>query len=418
MVFTYSEAALKVAIAQLAQNVGWHGIGSNSFEILIDLCSRYVKEIGKVSTCFANQYNRTQVNFDDLQLAFNTLNISISELEDYYTHVDAIPFVKGNLAKYPVKVSNVRKINYPDQNELNARAEYYEEWMPSIKLDNENDNLLNSKLNKDNEINDDPLNNQTLDEEEMDRRYLASLKNQIGPNEKIGGFTELSALVPNYIYLTESGQALSYGGKSGKLPDCRLPPLTEEDRERIEQEEEKRKQELQKEKEKTFQPLKLKINNREKFKKYLKDPKLKNGDYISRELLKRAKKDKKLKPKMNLNKFSIKMSLNQNNLNKDKQDDSDSLQKQKLDLLETAEKLGLSNEIDELKKYNKLKEKTIKEKKVKILKEEDIEKQRRKRERMRKKQEELERKQKLREEKRLKRGKNKFIIFKISILIY
>lgn len=410
MVLTYSEEALKIAIAQLAQNVGWHGIGSNSFEILIDLCARFMREIGKTSKCIANQYNRTQVNFDDMQLAFNYMGVSLNELEDYYTHVEAIPFVKGNLVKYPIKsAKGAKRINYPDQNELKARAEFYEEWMPSIKLDVEDDSLLNSKIVKDTDLINDSmmLNGTELSEEEMDKRYINSLKNQVGADEKIGGFTELDALVPNYIYLSSDGQALCYGGKEGKLPECKLPPLTADDLERIKQEEERKKQELQKEKEKTFQPLKLKINNKEKlkFKKYLnKDIKSKN-DYMSKELLKRAKKDKKLKPKMNLSKLSIKMpSLGSNNLNKvveeEVEDENEDSLKQKQDLIETAEKLGLSNEIDELKKLNKLKEKNMKARKIKVLKKEDLEKQMRKRERMRKKQEELERKMKLREERR------------------
>lgn len=402
MVFTYSEEALKIAIAQLAQNVGWHGIGSNSFEILIDLCARFMKEIGKTSTCIANQYNRTQVNYNDLQLAFNYLGISVSELEDYYTHVESIPFVKGNPARYPVKsTKGPKRINYPDQSELKARSEFYEEWMPSIRMETEDSGLLNSKIGKDSDLNEDSLlNGVELSEEEMDKRYLNSMRKQVGPSEKIDGYTELEALLPNYIYLSVDGRALSYGGNEGKLPECRPPPLTADDLERMQQEEERRQQELQREKEKAFQPLKLKINNKDKlkFKKYLTKGLKSSNDYISKELLKRAKKDKKLKPRMNLNKFSIKMY----NANKASEAERNSL-KQKQDLLETAEKLGLSSEIDEIKKFSRLKERTMKEKKIKVLKEEDLEKQRRKRERMRKKQEELERKQRLREERRMRK---------------
>lgn len=402
MVFTYSEEALKIAIAQLAQNVGWHGIGSNSFEILIDLCARFVKEIGKTSTCIANQYNRTQVNYNDLQLAFNYLGISVSELEGYYTHVESIPFVKGTPARYPVKsAKGPKRINYPEQSELKARSEFYEEWMPSIRMETEDSGLPNSKIGKDSDPNEDSLmNGVELSEEEMDKRYLNSMRKQVGPSEKIDGYTELDALLPNYIYLSVDGRALSYGGNEGKLPECRLPPLTADDLERMQQEEERRQQELQREKEKAFQPLKLKINNKDKlkFKKYLSKGLKSSNDYISKELLKRAKKDKKLKPRMNLNKFSIKMY----NANKASEAERNSL-KQKQDLLETAEKLGLSSEIDEIKKFSRLKERTMKEKKIKVLKEEDLEKQRRKRERMRKKQEELERKQRLREERRLRK---------------
>ena len=401
MVFTFSEEALKIAIAQLAQNVGWHGIGSNSYEILIDLCARFMKEIGKTSTCIANQYNRTHVNYNDLQLAFNYLNISVSELEDYYTHVESIPFVKGVPARYPVQSSRgPKRINYPDPSELKARSEFYEEWMPSIRLDAEDSGLLNSKIGKDSELNEDSLiNGIELSEEEIDKRYLNSMRKQVGPSEKIDGYTELDALLPNYIYLSKDGRALSYGGNEGKLPECRLPPLTADDLERMQQEEERRQQELQREKEKAFQPLKLKINNKDKlkFKKYLSKGAKSSNDYMSKELLKRAKKEKKLKPKMNLNKFSIKMYASKAT------EAERNILKQKQDLLETAEKLGLSSEIDEIKKFSRLKERTMKEKKIKVLKEEDLEKQRRKRERMRKKQEELERKQRMREERRMRK---------------
>lgn len=402
MVLTYSEQALKLAIAQLAQNVGWHGIGSNSFEILIDLCARFMKEIGKTSKCIANQYNRTQVNYNDLQLAFNYLGISVSELEDYYTHVESIPFVKGAPPRYPVQsLKGPKRINYPDQSELKARSEFYEEWMPSIRVDAEDSGLLSSKIGKDSDLNEDNLmNGVELSEEELDKRYLNSMRKQVGSSEKIGGYTELEALLPHYIYLSADGRALSYGGKEGKLPECRLPPLTVDDMERMQQEEERRQQELQREKEKAFQPLKLKINNKDKlkFKKYLSKGAKSSNDYMSKELLKRAKKDKKLKPKMNLNKFSIKMY----SANKATEAERNLL-KQKQDLIETAEKLGLSSEVDQIKKFSRLKERNMKERKIKVLKEEDLEKQRRKRERQRKKQEELERKQRMREERRLRK---------------
>ena len=77
MVVTFGEEALRVAVAQICNNIGWNGIGNQSLDILMQLCTKYIKEIGKVTSAFANEYNHSESNLDDLALAFNKLNIPL-----------------------------------------------------------------------------------------------------------------------------------------------------------------------------------------------------------------------------------------------------------------------------------------------------------------------------------------------------
>jgi len=144
MVLAYSESLLKIAIAQLGLNVGWHGIGSNSYEVLIDVCARYIREIGRCSQSIANQYNRTQVNFDDLQMAFDRLGISLTELEDYFLHVEPIPFARGKVPKFPASIKSTLRITPAEETEANTRSDIYFPWLPSICFSAEN-MLLDSK---------------------------------------------------------------------------------------------------------------------------------------------------------------------------------------------------------------------------------------------------------------------------------
>ena len=454
MVYTYSEAALQVAIAQLAQNVGWNGIGSSSFEVLVDVCSRFMREIGKCSSSIAAQYNRTQVNFDDVQMAFNLLGISFSELDDYYAHVDQMPFALGKVPKYTVRTRPPIRTSLPDANELKMRSEFYDEWLPSLRLNADGgDSLLDNPSKNGSEtdaMDADLLLQQSMggrvDEELLDKRYISLLKAQLGNDSKIGGYTELNALLPKYIYLSNQGQVLSYGTKEGgMLPEAKPPPLMPEDLKRAEEEEKRREEQIQKEKESdqaACQPLKLKLNSKDKKKmldKYRKDPKQMKGDARSKELLKKAKKDKVLKSKMNMGKLSMKVvGLNKglpmaiaSPLSKieDERDSFFKLDQEDEDLgqLDVSADLKSEGKLSELDKSNESilntslnsldnalsttstgprpvgRPKGSTNKKPKIMTTEVLEKIEKKREREKKRQEELKRKLLLRDERRQRR---------------
>lgn len=49
----FSRKALKVVVALICQTIGWNGIQSTPFEILIDLLQQYLVELGRVTHRYA-----------------------------------------------------------------------------------------------------------------------------------------------------------------------------------------------------------------------------------------------------------------------------------------------------------------------------------------------------------------------------
>lgn len=72
---------------------------------------------------------RTEVNLDDLGLAFRTLGISLSELDDYIKHVEALPFGKDVAAFPKPKKSNLCFPN-PKSREIYHREEHVPDYLP------------------------------------------------------------------------------------------------------------------------------------------------------------------------------------------------------------------------------------------------------------------------------------------------
>jgi len=233
--FTYSEHVLKVCIAQLAKYVGFKSINELAFEILIDLLSRFIINFGKLSATYANQCNRTQVNLDDICFVLKSLGLHLDDLIDYLNEVK-LPFAGAPLPSYPVlsKTNIVQRIQFPTQSECESRKEFYQDWQPtlissssseqqfSINQPDPQQQLIDSRLEELDLI--DYIEQQRklkiTEDKQLNRRLLNRIRDRV--NElNIGGFTELEAQVPNYIYLSADGQALSFGNREGRLPEAR-----------------------------------------------------------------------------------------------------------------------------------------------------------------------------------------------------
>ncbi|KAI3479212.1 hypothetical protein L1887_58802 [Cichorium endivia] len=76
-------AALVSDFLLICKVICYKSINGLAFEILIDLLSRFMLEFGKLSVSFANQCNRTQVNFDDIQFVFKSLGLNLADLTGY-----------------------------------------------------------------------------------------------------------------------------------------------------------------------------------------------------------------------------------------------------------------------------------------------------------------------------------------------
>ncbi|XP_014778658.1 transcription initiation factor TFIID subunit 3 [Octopus bimaculoides] len=129
MTTEYCRQMLRVVVAQICQHLGWHSTNSTPLEVLTDVTERYILDVSKLTHQYAEQYGRTKVNLNDLGLAFRTMDISISELEDYIKHVDAFPFEK-ELVVFPKPKKTKLGFPNPKSREIYHREEHIPHYLP------------------------------------------------------------------------------------------------------------------------------------------------------------------------------------------------------------------------------------------------------------------------------------------------
>ncbi|CAE1272398.1 TAF3 [Acanthosepion pharaonis] len=129
MASEYCRQILRVVVAQICQHLGWHSTHATPLEVLTDVLERYILDVSRTTHQYAERYGRTEVNLDDLGLAFRTLGISLSELDDYIKHVEALPFGKDVAAFPKPKKSNLCFPN-PKSREIYHREEHVSDYLP------------------------------------------------------------------------------------------------------------------------------------------------------------------------------------------------------------------------------------------------------------------------------------------------
>lgn len=55
MAAQFSRSILKVSVAQICQNIGWHAVHQSTLELLADILHRYVLEIARTAQAYSNQ---------------------------------------------------------------------------------------------------------------------------------------------------------------------------------------------------------------------------------------------------------------------------------------------------------------------------------------------------------------------------
>nr|XP_054752301.1 transcription initiation factor TFIID subunit 3-like isoform X2 [Lytechinus pictus] len=127
----FCQALLRVSMAQICQELGWHSIHSTPCDLLTDVLQRYIQQLASVSHCYAEQYGRTEPNVDDLGLTFNDMGVSLYELENYIRDVDPIPF-KHDIPQFPLRRKNDLQHPKPGSRDDRERLQYIPAHLPPI----------------------------------------------------------------------------------------------------------------------------------------------------------------------------------------------------------------------------------------------------------------------------------------------
>jgi len=112
----FARAVLKVAIAQIFQNVGFHGMQHSACEALTEILSKYIEEIGRTSHMCAELACRTECNYNDVKLALSDIGLLMSDLSIYAKENEDNPLNKA-IPRFPVRKKRETQLEFREEPE-------------------------------------------------------------------------------------------------------------------------------------------------------------------------------------------------------------------------------------------------------------------------------------------------------------
>ncbi|XP_008543476.1 transcription initiation factor TFIID subunit 3 [Microplitis demolitor] len=127
----YSRRVLQIIVAQICQSIGWRSIHSTPLEFMVDLLHDYLWQLAYISNEYAKVLGRTDVNLDDVGLAFQHMNIDLNQLAEYVENVRSIPCAI-QIPKYPVPREDHLNFMKPGSREVIKRPMHVPEYLPPM----------------------------------------------------------------------------------------------------------------------------------------------------------------------------------------------------------------------------------------------------------------------------------------------
>ncbi|KAL9362196.1 hypothetical protein Peur_044981 [Populus x canadensis] len=145
----FGRAVSRMAVAQICESVGFHGFKESALDSLSDITIRYLCDLAKIASFYANLSGRTQCNFFDIVRSFEDivgasqgfLGASISgnclvnsgtikEIIDFVGSNDEIPFAQP-VPRFPV--IRVRKLipSFESMSEA-PPGKHIPAWLPAL----------------------------------------------------------------------------------------------------------------------------------------------------------------------------------------------------------------------------------------------------------------------------------------------
>lgn len=191
--------ALKISVAQICDNIGWHSITDSSMQILTDILHRYISDLAITSKKYAEHAYSDVPDIEDVEKALRQKSVSLSELRSYVKSTGPVKF-PHNLPELNIPGKNVLNSLKPGSREIVTRPIHIHEHLPTLYTEPVEDE-------------------QTIDKEEIQN----SIENiQQEPEEVIlhKRLREISSVVMT------SGGFLS-PSREGRLADSKLLPFPE-----------------------------------------------------------------------------------------------------------------------------------------------------------------------------------------------
>lgn len=119
---TFTEEILRKTTTKICQDVGWHRSHLSCLDVLSDLLGVYIHRLAQACGEYANQAGRTEPTVEDTHMAFQFMNIDLSQLLDLITNVESSPLENIPIPFYPITERPNRVIDQVDETETR------EEW--------------------------------------------------------------------------------------------------------------------------------------------------------------------------------------------------------------------------------------------------------------------------------------------------
>ncbi|RUS86219.1 hypothetical protein EGW08_006014 [Elysia chlorotica] len=234
----YSHQLLRIAVAQICQNLGWQSAQSSSLEVLTDVLDKYLLQLSVTSHRYCEHAGRTQPNLDDLGLAFQQMGIEISELEDYVKHVDPVPFAHEVVAFPAPKAANLGFPSSRSREIMQHRKEHIPSHLPCM-FPNLKDEIPEpvDKAPTPEEILETPVKSEHVENGEPDeanvgeKRSAPSSTPEMPPSKRPRfGNSNLpeeaghSKYEMTCVFMGANGVLTTRQGVQGRLPEPCLPP--------------------------------------------------------------------------------------------------------------------------------------------------------------------------------------------------
>lgn len=144
----YGRAVSKVAVAQICESVGFHGVKDSALEALTDVAIRYLCDLGKTGSYYANLAGRTECNVFDIVRGLEDLEASqgfsgaaevknclagsgtVRGIVEYVDSAEEIQFAQP-LPRFPV-VKNRKLIPSFAQMGETPPGKHIPDWLPAF----------------------------------------------------------------------------------------------------------------------------------------------------------------------------------------------------------------------------------------------------------------------------------------------
>ncbi|XP_025420725.1 transcription initiation factor TFIID subunit 3-like [Sipha flava] len=146
---------LRISVAQICDNIGWHSITDSSMQIMTDILHRYISDLAISSKKYAEHAYSNVPDIEDVEKALRQKSVSLAELRNYVKSTGPVKF-PHNLPKLNIPGKNVLNPLKPGSREVVTRPIHIHEHLPTLYAEpvEEEENTTDSEEIQNSTMND------------------------------------------------------------------------------------------------------------------------------------------------------------------------------------------------------------------------------------------------------------------------